>query len=324
MNKELLKALKYQEEYKFENDSADFSNNDYTPIPFSIENFHQPKIVNADKKIAFIDGGNTEIIKESHRSLQLIRIYYTIYQKNKRIFSKTNEYYILVRIKKGKFVVDFFDSNETTPNNVDLELDSSDITIKEGLARGSVSKIGNISRLFSEFITATTLSKEVDYIVMDGTLQRQVTNHEKYIDKLINEAKKNNCQICGLSKSSNIVTKKGYSLIQSLKKNSPEDIWYYYPLFKSSNEVNIYAARFHKKSKKSFRFEIVGNINDEIFSLISKNSKDAVFIGYPYGLIEADRFARVSNQEKDYFKTRLMLNSDDEKDSHEILDNISY
>ena len=55
-------------------------------------------------------------------------------------------------------------------------------------------------------------------------------------------------------------------------------------------------------------------------------------MGYPYGLIEADRFARVSNQERDSLKLRLrvMLGKEFKRiekyinstNAHEILDNI--
>ena len=39
---------------------------------------------------------------------------------------------------------------------------------------------------------------------------------------------------------------------------------------------------------------------DYILSLVD-NSKDPVFYGYPYLLIEADKLARVTNKEKEYF-----------------------
>jgi len=95
-------------------------------------------------------------------------------------------------------------------------------------------------------------------------------------------------------------------------------------------------VKLHEKSKYIFRFEIYKeqkqHINN-VINLISNNCKDAVFIGYPYGLIEADRTARVSNQEKDMMLTifSAKFGKDWEKikeslsniDAHEILDNIN-
>jgi hypothetical protein len=74
-----------------------------------------------------------------------------------------------------------------------------------------------------------------------------------------------------------------------------------------------------------------GAAEQYIFSLAS-NSNDPVFYGYPYSLIEADKEARVSNKEKEYFKT-IFLSKSKKKDrlkyllsnldSHDILDRIS-
>jgi hypothetical protein len=63
------------------------------------------------------------------------------------------------------------------------------------------------------------------------------------------------------------------------------------------------------------------------------NSKDISFPGYPYGLIIADRFARVSNNEKAYLrtlffskaggKTEMLVNETASINSHNILDSIN-
>jgi len=84
-----------------------------------------------------------------------------------------------------------------------------------------------------------------------------------------------------------------------------------------------------------FKFEIRKENSDkvnEILWLLKRNSIDPVFLGYPYGLVEADRFARVTNEELDYLKTRFMSKAGkwykelvpylNALNSHEILDNI--
>ncbi len=62
------------------------------------------------------------------------------------------------------------------------------------------------------------------------------------------------------------------------------------------------------------------------------NAKDPVFPGYPYGLLVADKFARVSNNEKEYIQTIIKSNAGknwakikkymNSFDAHSILDNI--
>ena len=45
-----------------------------------------------------------------------------------------------------------------------------------------------------------------------------------------------------------------------------------------------------------------------IVNQIANNAKDVVFPGYPYGLILADKFARISNNEKEQIS--LFLKND--------------
>jgi hypothetical protein len=50
------------------------------------------------------------------------------------------------------------------------------------------------------------------------------------------------------------------------------------------------------------------NENDvnEVFAQLAKNSQDMCFPGYPYGLIDADRFARVREGEVQNFQVLLL------------------
>jgi len=140
-----------------------------------------------------------------------------------------------------------------------------------------------------------------------------VTNHKKYLDEL------SNSRICALSKSSQLITRKGQSVTTLLSKNSPFKRWYYQLI---NDTVNIYIVKLSEKGK-AFRFEVKGEIDMELLNLLTC---DPVFPGYPYGLIDADRFARISNQERDYHKTMILAKARlaDEQNSHEILDKLSY
>ena len=97
----------------------------------------------------------------------------------------------------------------------------------------------------------------------------------------------------------------------------------------------MFFAKFHDKSRHIFRFESF-NIQkakaQETINALSGNCVDPIFIGYPYGLVEADRIARVSNQEKESLKTMFLVklrNKNIDKylssaNAHEILDKISF
>ena len=89
--KEIIKDLKDKEKGKFiklpyESETVEISK----------DNFHAIEDLDLKNKIAFIDGGNAEILKAANFSLQFIRVYYTIYSGNKRIENKKYEFYLLM------------------------------------------------------------------------------------------------------------------------------------------------------------------------------------------------------------------------------------
>ena len=74
------------------------------------------------------------------------------------------------------------------------------------------------------------------------------------------------------------------------------------------------AAKFHEKSSYIFRFEVLRDqfvkmepheINS-ILSSLAANSQDVAMIGYPYGALDADRFAQVRMDEIGMYR-RLVI-----------------
>jgi hypothetical protein len=97
----------------------------------------------------------------------------------------------------------------------------------------------------------------------------------------------------------------------------------------------ILFVKLNSKSKYIFRLDVLGfeieNLN-KILNVLKQNSIDPVFFGYPYGLIEADKFARIQNSELEILKTKFRIYAKNKwkniesliktKNSHSILDNI--
>lgn len=320
-----------------------FQKKGYTPIKLSKNNFVNIEKVKSEKSICFIDGGNQEIIGTHSFSLQLLRIYYTIYKNNKRILAKINEAYALISTKKvnGKlcFNAKIFPKKEDIALD-DFNFDLYDKTLSTASFAVNISSIGDLLRKFFEIKTAEYLSekKMCDIIVLDTTLEENATGEKEAFEKLYEKAEKNDVSIFAFAKTSSILTEDGKSALGILNNMGPDNSWYYYPIVKIDNDCHkaeMYIIKLHPKSKYVFRFERYKKSNidmNEVFSILVDNSKDPVFIGYPYGLIEADRFARVQNREIEILKTRLItsLGKDFEKirahlntkNAHDILDSI--
>ena len=227
------------------------------------------------------------------------------------------------------------------PEKDDLFLSSFDETIKQGVTRANISNVANVIRRFSELKLASYVAEKLesdDVIVLDGSLQCTFTNERKYMDELYGKASSKNVIVCGLSKTTTLMTDKGNSISNALNKFNYSGKWFYHPIADiKSNEhrAEITFVKMHEKTRHIFRFEIYKeqkNKLNEVVSLLSGNCKDPVFFGYPYGLIDADRNARIANNEKDMMKTffSIKFGKDWEKvkesltsiDAHEILDNI--
>ncbi|MAH33136.1 hypothetical protein CL615_01975 [archaeon] len=322
-----------------------FSDSGYDAVKFDKNNFSNIENIKSDNKIAFIDGGSSEILKSSNFSLNLIRIYYAVYFKNKRIKSGKNDFYSFTCAKNVNNEIYFDTEIIGIKNNIiskeGLLLSSLDETIKQGITRANISNMANLVRRFSEIKTAAKVVEsldENDIIVLDGSLQCTFTNEKKYLEELYENALRNKVIVCGLSKTTALMTDKGNSITSALNKFNFDGKWAYHPVADIKNEnhqADIAFVKFHEKSKYMFRFEIFRKQKERIkdaINLISGNCKDPVFIGYPYGLVEADRSARISNSEKEMMLTffSIKFGKEWEKikdslssvDAHEILDSI--
>ena len=128
MNKEIVEEIidKINEKIK----SKEF--------PISKENFKKIEILDSDKKIAFIDGGQAELIKAVDFSLQFIRIAGLVFEGKKKVDRKINEFFILINAieenENIKFVTEMF----TVKGEVikDISINSLENSIKKGNERG--------------------------------------------------------------------------------------------------------------------------------------------------------------------------------------------
>lgn len=301
-------------------------------------NFREITKTNTLRKIAFVDGGNGILNEKPNFLINLNRTYFSIFKGEERIDSKSKS-----RIEFLSFVISnvhtddekityntriFPQNNKDSvfpQNNKDsiyLPLEA-DLTLQEDASDVMpVQKLGLLARKFAEWQMAIhVIENELesgDMIVMDGTLQTSYKNEVKYTKKLYEVAMRKNVTVCGLSKTSRLVTKSGESLItriSEIAKDVPFRKWYIKIAEKISNQDQGFtlAVKLHEESSHIFRFEILqeqfkemslDDINSILYSL-AENSRDISMLGYPYGAIDADRFAQI--RENDLVMYRGLL-----------------
>ena len=240
---------------------------------------------------------------------------------------------------------------ELLPKEKDLSFSANDRTIMSGNQIADISRVSSIGRRFAEWTNANDLIEvlnENDILMIDGTLQTNFTNESTYLTNLKKKARNKGVILCGLSKTSSLQTTTGLSLLGSIdrlaEENNIKREWYYpFAISRSTDhDVMIFIIKLSRNTDRIFRFEVdrktFEELKDlqinEIFSTIMRNSNDLSFIGYPYGLIDADNMARVSYDESDEYKgiitsilsqsgaSKEFLRHIQAKDAHDILNMI--
>jgi hypothetical protein len=342
------------------------SSHNYDPVPLASTNFHRFKQSDSSRRIAFIDGGNQPLMQAPNFSVQFNRLYFNIFQGNKRL---NHDQTIPQKIEFVSATFAEFQNDEicfqTTlfpviegneiflPDAADLSFNSFDRRLMQGASRADIKRVATIARRFAEWRFATAVVEKMlgdgDIIVMDGTLRTAFTGENRYAREGYAAAKKNGVLYTGLSKTSNLFTTTGLSLLGALRKlaedSQVEPPWYYYPIAKSKSpehEAAIFIIRLRTESARAFRYEIQaqeaeqlseGEL-DEIFSELSNNSCDIAFPGYPYGLVDADANAKVVASDVEMHRVELLSELSkngswpkfsrhmESSDAHDVLDRI--
>lgn len=289
------------------------------------KNFHEIKP--EDGRIAFVDGGNALLLSAANFALSFVRVYACTFHNNKKISAKRKQFYVLTKTEIESddvaYKTEIFDDWLEMPG-----FNSNDPTIREGLFAFDAAKIAGIARRFGEWKMASEISN-VDMTVMDGTLQAGISNEKEFSEAAYKNAGKNNIILAALSKTSSLVTSTGNDLLSVLKRRGP-DKWLYHPIADIENDdhkAEICAVKLHEHAKHAFRFEILKNQKEKLrdaASLLAANSNDYQFPGYPFGLMDADKFARVSERERIYLRSLFASLSIDEStsDAHDVLNRV--
>jgi NurA domain len=329
-----------------------FSNDNSERFELSPEKFQQIKITKEKRKIAFVDGGSSELLKAPNYSIQFNRVYFSIFDGNKRLIPQktTNKIeffsYVFSTIKQMDlkkeiyFNVNLWSidkiSNEKLPNPDDLSFDSTDSRITEGNQRPDLARVASIARRFAEWKMAIEAVKNElsagDILVIDGSLQEAFQNESKYTGELYDLAESKGIIICGLSKTSRLYTDSGASLLGAVKQISNQvdfERWFIKVGTQRKDDRGlIMVVKLHPNSEFVFRLEILQNqlekmTPDElnsILSALSSNSSDLSMIGYPYGLIDADAYSRVKFNELSFYKDIILSYLSKETNWKQVID----
>jgi hypothetical protein len=306
-----------------------FADKRYTPRDFSTNFFSCISSIECDSKLSFIDGGNAPVYDSPNVTVHLSRVYFNLFKNEKRVnpryLPQRMEFYTICYTTAEKDRI-FYETElvpivqewaKYLPDVRGMKFDTFDPSLMSERFRVPIGRIAETVRRFAEWkLVGLVIEHELDEgdaVIRDGTLQTSVINERVYSNRAMNYAVKNKVVLLGLAKTSSLFTSTGFPLfaaIAELAENSDfrNEAWFYYPIVninQPDHRAEMYAVKLHRNSDYVFRLEFLKDqakmmdkpeIEKYICSL-AQCAKGASFPGYPYGLIDADRFARVSGNE---------------------------
>jgi len=318
----------------------------YTAKDFDLKNFRPIESIDGQiqgtqdsglktVKLAFLDGGNLALIDAPSFSVHFERVYANCFEGDKRVALKTPSKieFFAVATSSGTvsdtvdnldYKITFVPLNQEhrkyLPDEKDLVFDSYDESMRVGFERMEISRMGDIARSFAEWNCARFICEGLDsgdIFVRDGTLHAPYSNQARYADRAYDTARKRGVLFCGVSKTSQLYTTTGLPLVAAIgrlaRENKIKAPGYYenvVDITDPAHKADLSFARFHARSDHTFRVEILKGQEehkDAIMSALAENSRDISFPGYPYGLVDADKNARVSYDELEALRMLLFL-----------------
>src|SRR3989338_1083444 len=309
-----------------------FGDSRYVPHKLSAENFHSIH-EKEEQRISFIDGGNAPIISSPEFDLSLLRVYYSVYLGTKKTECARKDYYVAVTAEASDRLVynaEIISLDGSSPETI--LFDANDESLKMGNFSAEISHIAGIVRRFLEWKMAEKACKSARLLVMDGSLQTGYTGENKYANDAYSSAVKSKCIFSGLSKTSSLITTTGKSLMAVINSMGPSGSWFYRPICEISHpdhKAEITAVKLHPNAPTCYRYEILNEQAlhaEEAVALLAQNAKDWRYPGYPYGLMDADALARITEQEQNYHKAVFSgirkHTAVSAKDAHDIINNL--
>ncbi len=282
-------------------------------VPLS-DAFFKPILAQPAKRIAFVDGGNAEILKAPNFSLQFIRLYATVHEDDRRVQQVKKEFYALI-VAQGKNGLTYEIETFGTDFKPAHSFAADDATLRTGMHLATPNAIAEAVRTFAEFTLAQEVCNELragDILVRDGDLMPTQTHAQDYLNELKRVASQRGVLLCGLSKTTSLLTDSGNSAAAALQRIAPASTWLYQP-----PGSTICFVKLHGQSAHVFRLDVLQTEHARtIASGLASQAIDPVFLGYPYGLIEADQFAQVPGNEAARLKLQVRAHGGKQLNNH--------
>ena len=206
------------------------------------------------------------------------------------------------------------------PPDDDLEITEEDIK-KQGTSRAGL--LGMPRKMAEWAVADSVVANELtagDVLVMDGTLQSGSRREHAFATRLYKRAIQKGVVVCGLAKTTTLTTVDNRPLAYCASEVARAigfggKRWFVKIGERATADDKGYTflVRLHEKSAYAYRFGILAEQYrsmsksevESVLASVAANSRDIAMPGYPYGAIDADRFAKVRMRETAMYKNML-------------------
>ena len=284
------------------------SDSDFRPIPHT----------DSPAAAAYVDGGNAVICRTPMFVASVNRVYCCAFRGRNRLEPAPPRVQFLTLMRnvptdggmRRKF--DTFtegDQHDTYVPGVD-SVEAAAAAIEDG----GEHRLHALARGMAEWRMAAAAARmmgEGDLVVTDGALSAWGETEVSMMLDARNEARRNGAILCGLSKTTDLLTGSGRPLANHAMEHGPEGTWYL-PLGDvwgnadaDADTPGTFIVKLHPVSQYVYRLDVdadaLGRIGrggaERLMASLAANSRDVHIPGYPYGLVDANRYAPVRNDE---------------------------
>lgn len=298
---------------------------DGRPIPFSKCTFHPIPTTDTPGVLACIDGGNDTILDTPFGVAAINRLYCSVFRgRNLQQNTETPPFRFLSLMRhtatgtKFRFFPYGKGNKALLPGKAVLDGAVADL-----VGQGDRYRLHSLPRVLGEWLMARDVArwlKRDGFVIMDGSLAVWGGTRRALVREVMDEARRNGTAVCGLSKSSELRMAGGRPLLAYIneKYGGGTDALWYVDIGGSSNypkpgDYHTMVVKLHPRSAWIYRLDIDavayrmmgGEGVEHVLGSLVANSSDMTMLGYPYGLIHADRYAKVRRDETSVFGMRL-------------------
>ncbi len=269
-------------------------------------NFVEPEPV-VDFELAFCDGGNYPIFMSNYFVFQMNRVFASAWKGRKRIKYISVDFLTLTRWTAEGFSSSVYPlkSNLQAPS-FDFLPREADTVVQYRELRGldALKAASQLPRRIAEKKVAKALISDYT-LVLDGLLQPECQAEWDAISEIRSLSKAGGHLVAGFAKTAALMDP-GVFPLGMLDR---EGEWYVRLARVTSRDSDLYAAKLHRVALTPYFVELVAGDERSIsdfFNALFSDSLDPHLPGYPHGLIDADRSARVGTREIERLRSEVL------------------